>query len=138
MDSGTKSQVAFCKTASGTGESSLLKSHLTSRMKKGRQLSLEARTQIKETGEDVVVPTGERGIIQRQQLRIGVDLHQILGLVNQVEEAGEVEVKIEAGDEDGEEGEAEGEGIRKIEDMRVGRRISPLGNLCRWEHPSPN
>ena len=103
---------------------------------------LEARTQIKGTGEDEVVQTGARGIIQLQQLKIGVGLLLKLGLVNQVEEAGEVEVKIEAGDEDGEEGEAEGEGegegIRKIEGMLVGRRISPLGNLCRWEHQSPN
>ena len=107
-------------------------------MKRGKQLLLEARTQIKETGADVVVSTGGKGIIQLQQLKIGVDLHQMLGPVNQVEEAGEVEVKIEAGDEDGEEGEAEGAGIRKIEDMRVGRRISSPGNSCRWEHQSPN
>lgn len=107
-------------------------------MKRGKQLSLEARTQIKEMGEDVVVQTGERGIIQLQQLKIGVGLLLKLETVSQVEEAGEVEVKTEAGDEDGEEGEAEGEGIRKIEGMRVGRRISPLGNLCRWEHPSPD
>jgi len=107
-------------------------------MKRGKQLLLEARTQIKGTGEDEVVPTGERGIIQLQQLKIGVGLLLKLEMVNQVEEADGVEVKIGEGAEDGEEGEAEGEGIRKIEDMRVGRLISPLGNLCRRDLPSPN
>lgn len=109
-------------------------------MKRGKQLLLEARTQIKEMGQDVVVQTGGRGIIQLQQLKIGVGLLLKLEMVNQVEKAGEVEVKIGEGDEDGEEGEAEGEGqgIRKIEGMRVGRRISPLGSLGLWEHPSPN
>jgi hypothetical protein len=128
MDSGTKGQMALCKTASRKGMFPHHTPKLTSRMKRGKQQSREVRIQIEAEDEVEVVQMAEREIIQLRLLRIGGDLllRSHLDLVSRAEGMAGVEVKIGAGVEAGEE-----EGQRKIEDTQVDKRISQLRNRPR-------